>query len=216
MAVPDLLHAVSRLEPADRVLAVTSERLDLTARAFARIIDAKSPFTYRPSERVAETATAMAEHMALPTYAVRDQGRAGLLHDIGKLAVSNLILDKPGPLTHAGYAQVKQHPRLTYDTLVRLAPFRGIAEVAASHHEKLDGSGYHRGVTAQDLSLPSRILAVADVFDALSQDRPYRPAMLAALTRTGLLNNMRYEERRKRILLETRGSSGGIGEADVR
>ncbi len=177
MADPHLLRTVSRLEPADRVLAVTSERLNLTARAFARIIDAKSPFTYRHSERVAETAAAMAEYMALPGYAVRDQGRAGLLHDIGKLGVSNRILDKPGPLTHAEYAQVKKHPGLTYDTLVRVAPFRGFAEVAASHHEKLDGTGYHRGVTAEDLSLPSRILAVADVFDALSQDRPYRPAM---------------------------------------
>jgi HD-GYP domain-containing protein (c-di-GMP phosphodiesterase class II) len=177
MADPDLLRAVSRLEPADRVLAVTSEWLDLTARAFARIIDAKSPFTYLHSERVAETTMAMAEHMALPAYAVRDQGRAGLLHDIGKLGISNRILDKSGPLTHAEYAQVKKHPGLTYDTLVRVAPFRGIAEVAASHHEKLDGSGYHRGITAEDLSLFSRILVVADIFDALSQDRPYPSAM---------------------------------------
>jgi HD-GYP domain-containing protein (c-di-GMP phosphodiesterase class II) len=116
----------------------------------------------------------MAEHLALPAYAVRDQGRTGLLYDIGKLAISNRILDKPGPLIHAEYAQVKQHPRLTYEVLTRVAPFRGIAEVAASHHEKLDGTGYHRGMTAEDLSVPSRILAVADV---LSQDRPYRPAM---------------------------------------
>jgi HD-GYP domain-containing protein (c-di-GMP phosphodiesterase class II) len=72
---------------------------------------------------------------------------------------------------------VKQHPGLTYEVLTRVAPFRGIAEVAASRHEKLDGTGYHRGITAEGLSVPSRILGVADVFDALSQDRPYRPAM---------------------------------------
>jgi HD-GYP domain-containing protein (c-di-GMP phosphodiesterase class II) len=177
MADPDLLRAVSRLELADRILAVTSERLDLTARAFARITDAKFPFTYRHSERVAETATAMAEHLALPAYAVRNQGRTDLLYDIGKLAISNRILDKPGPLIHAEYAQVKQHPGLTYEVLTRVAPFRGIAEVAASHHEKLDGTGYRRGMTAEDLSVPSRILPVADVLDALSQDRPYRPTM---------------------------------------
>jgi HD-GYP domain-containing protein (c-di-GMP phosphodiesterase class II) len=159
MADPDLLRVVSRLEPADRVLAVTPERLDLTARAFVRIIDAKSPFTYRHSERVAETATAMAEHIVLPTHAVRDQGRTGLLYNIGKLAISNRILDKPGPLTQAEYAQVKKHPGLTYEVLTRVAHCRGIAEVAASHHEKLDGTGYHRGVTAEDLSVPSRILA---------------------------------------------------------
>jgi HD-GYP domain-containing protein (c-di-GMP phosphodiesterase class II) len=75
------------------------------------------------------------------------------------------------------YAQVKKHPGLTYEVLTRVAPCRGIAEVAASHHEKLDGTGYHRGMTAEDLSMPSRILAVADVFDALSQERLYRLAM---------------------------------------
>lgn len=177
LASPNLLHAVSRLEPADRVLVVTPERLDLAARAFAQIIDAKSPFTYRHSERVAYTAAAMAEYMRFPAPAVRDQRRAGLLHDIGKLGISNRILDKPGPLTDKEYAQVKRHPKLTYDTLVRVAPFRHIAEEAASHHEKLDGTGYHRGITGKDLTPISRILAVADIFDALSQDRPYRPAM---------------------------------------
>lgn len=177
LADPDLLHVVSRLEPADRVLAVTPERLDLTARAFARIIDAKSPFTYRHSERVADTAVVMTEYMEFPAPAVRDQRRAGLLHDIGKLGVSNRILDKPGSLTDAEYAQIKKHPKLTYDTLIRVTPFRGIANVAASHHEKLDGTGYHRGITGDSLSLSSRILTVADIFDALSQDRPYRPAM---------------------------------------
>jgi hypothetical protein len=113
----------------------------------------------------------------LPTHAVRDQGRTGLLHNIGKLAISNRILDKPGALTHAEYAQVKKHPGLSYEVLMRVAPFCAVGEVAASHHEKLDGTGYHRGMTAEELSVPSRILAVADVFDALSQDRPYRPAM---------------------------------------
>ena len=174
---PDLARSVSLMEPADRVLVATSEWLDLTAHAFARIIDAKSPFTYRHSEGVARTAAKMTEHMGLPASVVHDQTRAGLLHDIGKLAISNRILDKPGPLTDAEFAKVKQHPRLTYEVLTRVAPFQSIAEVAASHHEKLDGTGYHRGVTAKDLDLPSRILAVADIFDALSQERPYRPAM---------------------------------------
>jgi HD-GYP domain-containing protein (c-di-GMP phosphodiesterase class II) len=172
LADPDLLHAVSRLEPADRVLEVTLKRLDLTARAFARIIDAKSPFTYRHSERVADTAVVMAEYMEFPASAVRDQRRAGLLHDIGKLGVSNRILDKPGYLTDAEYAQIKKHPKLTYDTLVRVTPFRDIADVAASHHEKLDGTGYHRGITGESLSLPSRILTVADIFDASSRTVP--------------------------------------------
>ena len=119
----------------------------------------------------------MAEYVGLSAPAVRDQTRAGLLHDIGKLGISNQILDKPGPLTSAEYAKIKRHPELTHEVLMRVPPFRGIAEVAASHHEKLDGTGYHRGMVGEDLSLSSRVLAVADVFDALSQDRPYRPAL---------------------------------------
>ncbi len=177
LARPDLSRLISRMEPADRALMATSERLDLTAHAFARIIDAKSPFTYRHSEGVATAAAKITEHMGLPPPAVRAQTRVGLLHDIGKLGVSSQILDKPGPLTDAEYAKIKDHPRLTYEVLMRVPPFRDIAETAANHHEKLDGTGYHRGVTGEDLSLPSRILAVADVFDALSQDRPYRPAL---------------------------------------
>jgi HD-GYP domain-containing protein (c-di-GMP phosphodiesterase class II) len=178
MADPDLLRAVSHLEPADRVLAVTSERLDLTARAFARIIDAKSPFTYRHSEGVARAAAKMTEHMGFPASVVHDQTRAGLLHDIGKLAISNCILDKPGPLTDEEFAKVKKHPGLTYEVLTRVAPLRGIAEVAASHHEKLDGTGYHRGVTAEELSVPSRILAVADVSTPSPRIGPTAPPCL--------------------------------------
>jgi HD-GYP domain-containing protein (c-di-GMP phosphodiesterase class II) len=177
LTAPDLMGVLSSLEPEDRALEVTPERLDLVAHAFARIIDAKSPFTYRHSEGVARTAVAMMEHMGFGASAVRDQRRAALLHDIGKLSVSNRILDKPGPLTEGEFAAVKRHPKLTYDVLVRVAPFRDIAEVASNHHERLDGTGYHRGVTGESLDLPSRVLAVADVYDALSQDRPYRPAM---------------------------------------
>ncbi len=177
LASPDLENDISRMEPSDKVLTATPERLDLTARAFAQIIDAKSPFTYEHSERVASLATRMTEYMGLPIQIMHDQMRAGLLHDIGKLGISNSILDKPGKLTDAEFARIKKHPKLTYDVLQRVSPFRNIAEVAASHHEKLDGSGYHRGVTGENLSLPARILTVADIFDALSRDRPYRPAM---------------------------------------
>ena len=114
--------------------------------------------------------------MGFAPRAVRDQEWAGLL-DIGKLGVSNRILDKPGPLTAAERAEIRKHSALTYDILSRVSPFRHLAEVAASHHERPDGKGYHRGLKADALSLCARILAVADTFDALSQDRPYRPAM---------------------------------------
>jgi HD-GYP domain-containing protein (c-di-GMP phosphodiesterase class II) len=173
----DLPRTISALEPPDKAVALTEERLDLTALAFARVIDAKSPFTFRHSERVAGTAVAMGRRAGLSEQELRDQMRAGLLHDIGKLGVSNRILDKPTRLTESEYAEVKRHPALTRDALMRVTPFRPIVEIAASHHERLDGSGYHRGLTEEDLGIQTRMLAVADVFDALVQDRPYRPAM---------------------------------------
>ena len=172
---PDL--EVTRLEPADRVLEATPERVDLVARAFGEIIDAKSPFTYRHSEGVARTATAIADRAGLGPEAKRDLMRASLLHDIGKLGISNRILEKRGALTEREFAAIMRHPKLTYDILSRVGPFRPIAETAANHHEKLDGSGYHRGLGAKALDLPSRILAVADIYDALSADRPYHEAL---------------------------------------
>ncbi len=204
LASPDLLGVVSRLEPEDRILEVTPERLDLVAHAFARIIDAKSPFTYRHSEGVSRTAVAMMEHMGFGALAVRDQRRAALLHDIGKLSVSNRILDKPGPLTEAEFAEVKRHPKLTHDILTRVAVFRDIAGVAANHHERLDGTGYYRGVTGESLDLPSRILAVADVYDALSQDRPYRQAMPGER----VIGILKKDSRRQALPPERRGPGG--------
>ena len=177
LAAPDLERAISRMEPPDRVLLATPDRLDDVAHAFARIIDAKSPFTYEHSDRVASIAAKLAFHTGFPQDAVRDQRRAALLHDIGKLGVSNRILDKPAPPTDEEFAKIKEHPALTHSILSRVSPFRHLADVAASHHERLDGSGYYRGLSAKDLDAPARILAVADVFDALSSDRPYRPAL---------------------------------------
>lgn len=173
----DAGRQVARLEPAERTLEATPERVDLVARAFGEIIDAKSPFTYRHSEGVARVTVAMAERAGMGPEGTRDLMRAALLHDIGKLGISNRILEKTGSLTSGEYAKIKEHPRLTYDTLSRVGPFRPIAETAANHHEKLDGSGYHRGLRAEDLDLPSRILTVADIYDALSADRPYHKAL---------------------------------------
>ena len=108
---------------------------------------------------------------------LRDLRRAGLLHDIGKLAVSSRILDKPGRLEPDEMAAIREHPRYTQQILERVACLRGIVETAASHHERLDGGGYHRGLTGVALSRPARILAVADIYEALTADRPYREAM---------------------------------------
>jgi putative nucleotidyltransferase with HDIG domain len=169
--------AVAAWEPAERVLTAGDDRLDRVADAFAHVIDAKSPYTARHSAEVARWAVATGDVLGMGEEELRDIRRAGLLHDIGKLAVSSRILDKPGRLEPAEMAAIREHPRYTHQILARVACLRGIVETAASHHERLDGTGYHRGLGALDLSRPARILAVADIYEALTADRPYREAM---------------------------------------
>jgi putative nucleotidyltransferase with HDIG domain len=168
---------VAAWEPADRVLTAGDDRLDRVADAFARVIDAKSPFTARHSAEVARWAVEIGSVLGMTVEELRDLRRAGLLHDIGKLAVSSRILDKPGRLDPDELAAIREHPRYTQQILERVACLRGIVATAASHHERLDGQGYHRGLTGLELSRPARILAVADVYEALTADRPYREAM---------------------------------------
>lgn len=168
---------VDDLEPEDRAQIADAARLDLVAEAFATVIDAKSPFTSRHSEGVAAIAVAMAAELGMSAGRRRDLHRAGLLHDIGKLGLSSRILDKRGPLSEREWAAMRRHPEMTLRILRHVAAFGELAEVAAAHHERLDGRGYHRGLDGARLGRAARILAVADVAEALSADRPYRPAL---------------------------------------
>jgi len=167
---------VSRLEPPDRVMTADEDRLDTIAEGFADVIDAKSPWTHEHCIRVCAIATGMSRLLGFDQQAVRELGRAALLHDIGKLSVSNRILDKPGPLTEFERARFKEHVLLTEQILGRVPGFDGLAAIAGAHHERLDGHGYPRGLGAADLTMPMRVLAVADVYEALISERPYRPA----------------------------------------
>jgi HD-GYP domain-containing protein (c-di-GMP phosphodiesterase class II) len=173
VAEPDL----ARWEPADRVLLVDAERELQLATAFAAIVDAKSPWTYHHSDRTSLIATNMGAVLGFDMEELGDLRRVSLLHDIGKLAVSNRILDKPARLTHAEYELVKAHPLFSQRVLERVSCFRDLAPVAGAHHERLDGGGYPRGLAADDLTMPMRVLAVADVYEALTAERPYRPAL---------------------------------------
>jgi HD-GYP domain-containing protein (c-di-GMP phosphodiesterase class II) len=103
--------------------------------------------------------------------------RAALLHDVGKLGVPTAILDKTGKLTEVEFAVIRLHPAYTQSILSMIHGFGRITDVASAHHERLDGRGYHRGVGADQLDTDMRIIAVADVFDALSANRPYRGAL---------------------------------------
>jgi putative nucleotidyltransferase with HDIG domain len=176
---PDAVPAPTPWEPAERILVADDEVLDRVAEAFADVIDAKSPYTARHSAGVAAYAEAIGAAMGVGVPGQRELRRAGLLHDIGKLAISSRILDKPGRLTEDEHAAMREHTRFTLSILERVACFSELAGMAASHHERLDGTGYHRGLAAFDLPRPARILAVADVFEALTAERPYRSAMPA-------------------------------------
>jgi HD-GYP domain-containing protein (c-di-GMP phosphodiesterase class II) len=169
-----LEQEVRALEPQGEVLLSDEVRLERVAEAFAQVIDAKSPWTYRHSDRVAKLAVGTAVVLGFSRTELRDLRRAALLHDIGKLGVSNRILDKPGRLTDAEFAEIRRHPEYTRRILARVAPFRGVAEVAGAHHERLDGRGYPQGLRADALPPAARVLAVADQFEALSSARPYR------------------------------------------
>jgi putative nucleotidyltransferase with HDIG domain len=168
---------VLSLEPADHVEMADAERLDRVALAFADIIDAKSPYTYNHSIRVAAAARFIARQLGVDADEERRIHRAGLLHDIGKLGVSSLILNKSGPLDARERHEVETHPRHSLSILTRVAAFGSFAWTASVHHERLDGSGYPWRLKASQLDEPARLLAVADVYDALISDRPYRAGM---------------------------------------
>jgi HD-GYP domain-containing protein (c-di-GMP phosphodiesterase class II) len=177
LAAADLNAAVAAAEPAERAIAATGDRLDQIATAFAWVIDAKSSFTFEHSDRVSALALRAGTRLGFSAVALTRLKRAALLHDIGKLAVPNAILDKPGRLTAAEWEVVKQHPAHTLHVLQQVPVFREFAEDAANHHERIDGRGYFRGLAGDNLSRAARLLAVADVADALMSARPYRAAL---------------------------------------
>jgi putative nucleotidyltransferase with HDIG domain len=168
---------IAAAEPIERVIAADEARLDRIAHAFALVVDAKSTFTYQHSDRVAAISDAIAAEMGLSPPARVRLRRAALLHDIGKLSVPNRILDKPGKLEAEEWEVVRRHPHFTYEILSRVPVFSEFAYDASCHHERIDGRGYHRGVPGEALSQTARILAAADIFDALSAARPYRGPM---------------------------------------
>lgn len=174
---PAVEENVLALEPARRARTVDERGLDQVAEAFAEIIDAKSPFTYRHSSNVAMYACAIVQRMGFDADMLRRRRRAGLLHDIGKVGVSNRILDKNGPLDSAERSAVQKHPEYTWQILNRVNAFAGFAHQASTHHEKLDGTGYPWGLDGDQLDPMARALVVADMYEALTADRPYRAGM---------------------------------------
>ena len=148
-----------------------------TIQALVAAIDAKDPYTEGHSQRVSDYSVIMAEEMGLSPE-IRHQIRIGaLLHDIGKIGVPDAILTKPDSLTEQEYAEVKKHPTIGANIIREVSLLKEELPALSQHHERLDGKGYPEGLKADQVSLIARIVAVADIFDALTSDRPYRSAM---------------------------------------
>lgn len=149
-------------------------------RAILNRLGEKDPSTEGHTRRVATLAVAMGERLALPEGQLRQLALGGLLHDVGKLAVPNAILNKPGALSDAEFSEIRRHPRAGRELLTELGGFTPLAlDLVESHHERLDGRGYPNGVSAGQFDLAVRILTVADAYDALTADRVYRAACSA-------------------------------------
>jgi HD-GYP domain-containing protein (c-di-GMP phosphodiesterase class II) len=184
---PPLLHQMSEADVWDRVLEVEprpvkrvpSSHLDEVASVFADVADLKSPFTLGHSPAVADLAARAAERVGLAAGRVAVVRRAGLLHDLGRVAVSGGVWARTRPLTAAQWEQVRLHPYYTERILERSATLADTARIAGMHHERHDGSGYHRGVNRGAIPVEARLLAAADAFEAMTQDRPHRPALAA-------------------------------------
>jgi putative nucleotidyltransferase with HDIG domain len=145
-----------------------------TLKALARAVDAKSSWTAGHSERVANLALEIGKALNLDTKALENLHRAALLHDIGKLGVPLAVLDKPGELNDEEFRMIKSHSTLGARILEPIKAYAEIIPMVLQHHERFDGKGYPDGLSGEEIELGARILAVADVFDALKSDRPYR------------------------------------------
>ncbi|MFT7115863.1 MAG: HD-GYP domain-containing protein (c-di-GMP phosphodiesterase class II) [Rhodoferax sp.] len=180
----DIESQVFAMEPGGHESALDEDYLDDIAEAFGQVVDAKSPYTAGHSARVGLYTALLGESLGLTEARLRWLKRGALLHDVGKLGVSNSILDKPGKLDEAEWVAVRRHAAYTESILGRIKSFDELARVSAAHHERLDGGGYPRGLKAADIAMETRIITTADIFDAITAERPYRGAIPVAKTLT--------------------------------
>jgi putative nucleotidyltransferase with HDIG domain len=171
----DLLEAVLAAEPG-RGRVVTAEEIDTVARTFADLTDLKTPWTHGHSAAVAEIAERAAATLKLSEADQATVRRAGLLHDIGRVGVPNSVWEKAGPLNSIEWEKVRLHPYHSERILSRCPALAPIARIAGMHHERQDGSGFHRQARGSAIQPAAWILAAADVYQAMTQERPYRPA----------------------------------------
>ncbi|MBE3591446.1 MAG: HD domain-containing protein [Thermoanaerobacter sp.] len=172
----DIKSILKRIEPKDTVSIGINDLEDI-AEVFAQIIDNRSRFTYNHSKSISKLAYEIAKVIGCDEETSRKIKIAGLLHDLGKLAVPNSILDKPDKLTEEEFMVIKSHTYYTKEILKEIGGIDDIAEWAANHHEKLDGSGYPEGLKGDEIGEIDRHVAVCDMYQALTEDRPYRKGL---------------------------------------
>ena len=180
--------------------ALMVQDIDHCLSVVADYVDLKSPWTRGHSRTVADLAEQAGRLLGMTDDQVRDLRRAALVHDLGRVGVENGIWDKPGPLATPEWEKVRLHPYLTERVLSRCRVLAELGEVASSHHERSDGSGYHRKMTADQLSRTGRVLAAADVMAALIADRPHRH---------------RFETSEATRMLEAEGDAGRLDPESV-
>jgi len=156
---------------------------DATIEGWARALELRDRETEGHTRRVTELALRLARAMGVGNAELAHLRRGALLHDIGKMGIPDGILLKPGPLTDAEWALMRQHPQYAYDMLSPIAFLRPALDIPHSHHERWDGTGYPCGLQGEQIPFAARVFAVADVWDALRSDRPYRPAWPEEKTR---------------------------------
>lgn len=160
-----------------RSMTQLQEVIEGTIHTITLAVEARDPYTSGHQRRTAEIACAIAGEMSLPEEQIKGIRMAGLIHDVGKIAVPSEILSKPSRLSDIEFALIKTHPQVGYDILKGIDFPWPVAEIAYQHHERIDGSGYPNGLKGQEFLLEARITAVADVVEAMSSHRPYRPAL---------------------------------------
>jgi HD-GYP domain-containing protein (c-di-GMP phosphodiesterase class II) len=181
------------LQKANRDILAMADQLrdtyDGTLEALVSALDARDRETKGHSIRVAKYMMEIAFHMGVTpgTDEWINMQRGGLLHDIGKIGVSDTILHKPGPLTEDEWVDMRRHPRIGHDMIKDIGFLAGAAEIVMAHHERVDGKGYPRGLKAEEIPLGARIFVIADTFDAMTSDRPYRKALSPEVSREEII-----------------------------
>jgi HD-GYP domain-containing protein (c-di-GMP phosphodiesterase class II) len=174
---PVLEARVVRMAPAEEGEGVDDDYLDAIAAAFGQVVDAKSPFTAGHSARIAELTGRIGGKLGVEQARTRWLQRAAFLHDVGKLGVSSSILEKPSQLDDAEWVTMRDHASHTRANLSRIGALADFADIAAAHHERIDGKGYPLGLAEHQISRETRIITICDYYDALTADRPYRKAL---------------------------------------